>query len=310
MSWLLLLSLQLGAPEQAVTEDTLREWSQNYRDSLVGTQFTFTTQEGLEPDGFIARQGTYASIPYKDGSLHRLDITKTFSADGLTTTTTQTLLQRPDGCYEIFQNNNGWVLEKHHSQLKEIYKEYGFRSDFMFIMMPVVRIASPFDESLSRERSGFSWGSRISLTKSKNEFQTSEFPWTNPKQVSVVSNYWLEDGCIKKLVIAKPDGTEAKIQEINYQLFNNRKYPRDSTIRVPGDDQRLSLVAEFSDVTACTKAPSYFSLTQFGMPEAEGIDLGRPTPVWVWLLAAAGGLMLLALLFRTLQQRALRKEST
>ncbi len=46
-----------------------------------------------------------------------------------------------------------------------------------------------------------------------------------------------------------------------------------------------------------------FSLSAYGLPEPEGVTLEKPTPVYVWILAAAGGLGVLAWLFRWLARR-------
>ncbi len=46
-----------------------------------------------------------------------------------------------------------------------------------------------------------------------------------------------------------------------------------------------------------------FTLTAFGLPEPVGVTWERPTPVYVWILAAAGGLGVLAWLFRWLARR-------
>jgi hypothetical protein len=46
-----------------------------------------------------------------------------------------------------------------------------------------------------------------------------------------------------------------------------------------------------------------FTLSAFGLPEPVGVTREKPTPVYVWLLAAAGGFGALALLFRWLVRR-------
>ncbi|VTS08108.1 hypothetical protein [Tuwongella immobilis] len=51
----------------------------------------------------------------------------------------------------------------------------------------------------------------------------------------------------------------------------------------------------------------YYTLSAFDLPEPVGVHLARPTPVWVWLLTAAGVFAAAAGLFRWLQLRPLRK---
>jgi len=46
-----------------------------------------------------------------------------------------------------------------------------------------------------------------------------------------------------------------------------------------------------------------FTLSAFGLPEPVGVTWERPTPTYVWVLTAAGGCGLLALLFRYLGRR-------
>ena len=46
-----------------------------------------------------------------------------------------------------------------------------------------------------------------------------------------------------------------------------------------------------------------FTLSAYGLPEPVGIVWDRPTPRWVWLLAGAAGLALVAVLFRFLARR-------
>jgi hypothetical protein len=50
-----------------------------------------------------------------------------------------------------------------------------------------------------------------------------------------------------------------------------------------------------------------FTLTAYGLPEPVGISWSKPTPNYVWLLAAAGGCVLLALACRYLSRRRVAK---
>ncbi|VTS08120.1 hypothetical protein [Tuwongella immobilis] len=306
--WLLLLSLQLGASAQAVTEDTLREWAQNYRDSLVGTQFTFTHEDETDESDKILIQGAYASIPYQGGSLHRLETTWMVTNGDRKTTKTRVLLQRNDGFYEIEDNGQGWLLTQYIPEFAQPFKNYDISTDFDYISAPVSRLMTPFD-SIFPHHSEFSYRSTLMPSSRTHHIQTKETP-LGKQEATSLSDYWMEDGLIKKSIIRRASTNQTITRETVYQTLNGKKFPQEITTQNLVINPPLHSITRFSPVEVCTKDPSYFSLTQFGMPEAEGIDLGRPTPVWVWLLAAAAGLMLLALLFRTLQQRAIRKEST
>lgn len=48
---------------------------------------------------------------------------------------------------------------------------------------------------------------------------------------------------------------------------------------------------------------SEFTLTTFGLPEPVGVTWEKPTPWYLWFLAAAGGCFVLAILFRYLSRR-------
>lgn len=63
------------------------------------------------------------------------------------------------------------------------------------------------------------------------------------------------------------------------------------------DTLTFSLTREVAD-------PMEFTLTAFGLPEPPGVKWERPTPRWVWAVAAAGGFGLLAALFRRLARRS------
>lgn len=53
--------------------------------------------------------------------------------------------------------------------------------------------------------------------------------------------------------------------------------------------------------------PEDFRLTAYGLPEPNDVVWEKPTPTYVWLLAAAGGFGLLALAFAYLKRRAARR---
>jgi hypothetical protein len=50
-----------------------------------------------------------------------------------------------------------------------------------------------------------------------------------------------------------------------------------------------------------------YTLSAFGLPEPEGVVWEKPTPVWVWLVVAAGVLAAMAVLFRYWQKRIARR---
>ncbi len=74
----------------------------------------------------------------------------------------------------------------------------------------------------------------------------------------------------------------------------------DSASSGPIDNRR---VVEY-DLRVDESVPdAEFTLSAFGLPEPVGVTWERPTPVYVWLLVAAGGLGVLAWLFRWLARR-------
>ncbi|VTS08116.1 unnamed protein product [Tuwongella immobilis] len=113
---------------------------------------------------------------------------------------------------------------------------------------------------------------------------------------------------------AKLQGTNPKGERIDYQF--KRDYIRDhDLIRTRSNSIQFSVgknssTRDYEYTYGIKPFPILTKLSDYGFPEPEGVVWPAQTPVWVWLLAAAAGLMLLALLFRTLQQRAVRKEST
>jgi hypothetical protein len=63
---------------------------------------------------------------------------------------------------------------------------------------------------------------------------------------------------------------------------------------------------EFTDVRRASFPDSEFSLERFGLPESVNFTPRRPAPVYLWILAAAGGCALFAILFRFLARRHAR----
>lgn len=86
-----------------------------------------------------------------------------------------------------------------------------------------------------------------------------------------------------------------------------RKYSHTITRREEYKYQGKAIQAETTTGTVVTTLghvpETEFTLTAFGFPEPAGVTWERPTPVYVWLLAAAGGFGALAVLFRRLARR-------
>ena len=70
-----------------------------------------------------------------------------------------------------------------------------------------------------------------------------------------------------------------------------------------GETLTYSEESEMNPVFTLGKLPeSEFACTAFGLPEPPGYE-PKPTPIYVWVLSVAGGLFVVAIVFRYLAKR-------
>ncbi|VTS08112.1 hypothetical protein [Tuwongella immobilis] len=292
--------------QQDISPKKIGDLSDAYRKSLIGKEFTFSHDDDVAGGGTFHIEGAYASIVYQDKVFHRVDLDETFTKDGISGKRIKAILQRNDGLYELKNESNRWVLEFYYDNLTDLYKNYPYHNDASLIMAPICRISDPLDSLLSKDPVKSPWRSILLPGGDASHFQTHEIRRgaTTP---SSITDYRLVNGLLQQLSISPIGSTKSKQVDIIYQEWKGVKYPQQVTLRSTLSDPPLTSVTKFSEIRECTKDPSFFSLTAFGLPEVAGVDLGKSTPVWEWLLAGASVLAAAAGLFRWLQLRSLRK---
>jgi hypothetical protein len=105
----------------------------------------------------------------------------------------------------------------------------------------------------------------------------------------------------------------SKISNREVEVINSRsiKVTFRSEIKTQFKDTKIHTLADYSTTIHYERVPeSEFRLTAFGLPEPVGVVWEKKTPVYVWLLVAAGVLGLLALLFRWLAHRRQRHRNS
>jgi hypothetical protein len=93
----------------------------------------------------------------------------------------------------------------------------------------------------------------------------------------------------------------------DYQFIDGLPVPlrsnKQEVYRSPGDPLEIHDETHYQIDPRIDPPETEFTLSAFGLPEPVGVTWEKPTPIYVWLILAAAGFGVLALLFRWLMRR-------
>ncbi|VTS08106.1 unnamed protein product [Tuwongella immobilis] len=273
----MMLSLTLTAAQPPITEAMLRDAANEYRKSLIGKEISFTDIDVTEDGKQFRSEGTFASILWKGKPLYRMDARTFYTEKGEEKSVKVVYLLRPDGYTKLEPNGKAWQITKFQAEITELGQDGTGEGFFVPLLFPISRIAVPFDRLFSTDQRKFSWKSSLVPNGKPSDFQTIEFDW-NTGGIGSTTKYEMKDGLLQKLTLTSLKSRMNKIMTIQYQDFDTKQYPLEVRIAWMINDKQVEGVTKFAPVRKCNKPASFFSRTEFGLPEAKGIDLGKPTP--------------------------------
>lgn len=106
------------------------------------------------------------------------------------------------------------------------------------------------------------------------------------------------------------DLTESSVltKEVEVVGTDTLKVTSKGILRIKAKQFEAHTVAGYSTTVRYGRVPeTEFRLTAFGLPEPAGVVWDKPTPLYVWVLAAAGIMAMLALLLSVLRRRAITR---